>query len=94
MSSDHCVWPRCREVMHLLYFEKPLCEKHWGDVSEMSPQQLRMARAKLGIKIEVKKLKGMEDECNVGKTDSGRGDGDTQDTDYKQGHLFSPLRNF
>jgi hypothetical protein len=95
MSSDRCAWPRCREVMHLIYFEKPLCEQHWGMVSEMSPKKLQVARTRLGIRVEVKEVKGVK--CNgenTGETDCGRGDGDVGEPGYEQGHLFGPLRTF
>jgi len=94
MSSDRCEWPRCREVMHLIYFEKPLCEDHWEMISKMSPKKLRIARAKLGIRVEVKEVKGEEsDGEELGRPDSGRRDEDTLGNDDKQGYLFSPIRN-
>ena len=45
--NDTCCYKKCKNKVEVIYYHKPLCDKHWALICEKTPEE---AREILGIK--------------------------------------------
>ena len=39
MNPDQCAWKRCKQEAVLTWLDRPLCQKHWETVCELTDTQ-------------------------------------------------------
>lgn len=41
MDNDNCCFKKCNDRVEIHYLGKPLCNKHWNQIAEKTPQEVK-----------------------------------------------------